>query len=130
MARIQVQRVIDAPTDVVWTELSDIASHVEWMADAAAIRFTGDRHRGVGTTFDCVTKVGPLRTVDRDDGDAAPAKGPDDPETVLVQAYDDTRRPPGLPRILHGSRAGGRRIAGGPGARSCHEHGRVTFSMT
>jgi carbon monoxide dehydrogenase subunit G len=65
MARIQVQRVIDAPTDVVWTELSDIASHVEWMADAAAIRFTGDRHRGVGTTFDCVTKVGPLRTVDR-----------------------------------------------------------------
>jgi hypothetical protein len=44
----------------VWDELSDIASHVHWMADAAS-----DRHRGVGTTFDCVTKVGPLRTVDR-----------------------------------------------------------------
>jgi len=65
MARIRVREVVDAPAGLVWTELSDIASHVEWMADAAAIRFTGDRHQGVGTTFDCVTRVGPLRTVDR-----------------------------------------------------------------
>jgi hypothetical protein len=65
VARIRVRAVIDAPPGVVWSELSDIASHVEWMADAVAIRFTSDRHQGVGTTFDCVTRVGPLRTVDR-----------------------------------------------------------------
>jgi carbon monoxide dehydrogenase subunit G len=63
--RIEVRATIDASPTVVWAELSDIASHVEWMADAASIRFTSDRHAGVGTTFDCVTKVGPLRTVDR-----------------------------------------------------------------
>src|SRR5262245_10359132 len=34
------------------------------MADAAAIRFTGERRTGVGTTFECETRVGPLRTTD------------------------------------------------------------------
>lgn len=48
-----------------WAELSDIASHVEWMADAAAIRFVGDgRRAGAGTTFECDTVVGPLRLTD------------------------------------------------------------------
>jgi hypothetical protein len=65
VARILVRAGIDAPPATVWAELSDISSHVEWMADAATITFTGDRRQGVGTTFDCVTKVGPLRTVDR-----------------------------------------------------------------
>jgi hypothetical protein len=62
---IEVRATIDASPTAVWAELSDIGSHVEWMADAASIRFTSDRHQGVGTTFDCVTRVGPLRTVDR-----------------------------------------------------------------
>jgi hypothetical protein len=35
------------------------------MHDAVAIRFLSDRHEGVGTTFDCDTKVGPLRMTDR-----------------------------------------------------------------
>ena len=35
------------------------------MADAESIRFTTARTRGVGTAFDCVTRVGPLRTTDR-----------------------------------------------------------------
>jgi carbon monoxide dehydrogenase subunit G len=65
VAHIRVRASIEASPAAVWAELSDIASHVEWMADAVEIRFTGDRRRGVGTTFDCVTKVGPLRTVDR-----------------------------------------------------------------
>lgn len=65
MARLRVQATIDAPAGVVWAELADIASHVEWMADAVALRFTSDRHAGVGTTFDCETRVGPLRTLDR-----------------------------------------------------------------
>jgi len=34
------------------------------MTDAAAITFTGRQTRGVGTAFDCLTKVGPFRLVD------------------------------------------------------------------
>lgn len=62
---IKVSTVIDASPEVVWTELRDIASHVEWMHDAVAIRFTSDRTEGVGTAFDCDTKVGPFRLTDR-----------------------------------------------------------------
>jgi uncharacterized protein YndB with AHSA1/START domain len=62
--RIAVRRKIHAPIDEVWDALADIAAHVEWMADARAIRFTSASTEGVGTTFDCDTKVGPLRLVD------------------------------------------------------------------
>ena len=34
------------------------------MMDATAIRFLGERRRGVGTTFECDTKVGPFRLTD------------------------------------------------------------------
>ena len=51
--------VIDAPPEVVWAAVRDIRSHVDWMADAESITFTSE------TTFNCVTKVGPFRTVDR-----------------------------------------------------------------
>jgi carbon monoxide dehydrogenase subunit G len=62
--RIVVEQTIDAPPPVVWRRLADIADHVSWMADAASIRFTGDRRTGVGTTFECETRIGPLRTLD------------------------------------------------------------------
>ncbi len=62
---IRVAVTIDAPRGVVWRAIEDIGSHVEWMADAEAIRFTSARRRGVGTTFDCDTRVGPFRLVDR-----------------------------------------------------------------
>lgn len=35
------------------------------MADAESITFTSEQRTGVGTTFDCATRVGPLRTVDK-----------------------------------------------------------------
>jgi len=35
------------------------------MQDAVAIRFAGRRRAGVGTEFDCDTRVGPLRLTDR-----------------------------------------------------------------
>jgi carbon monoxide dehydrogenase subunit G len=63
--RIRVARAVDAPVEVVWDALADIAAHVEWMADARAIRFTSPTEDGVGTTFDCDTKIGPLRLTDR-----------------------------------------------------------------
>jgi carbon monoxide dehydrogenase subunit G len=64
MTRIRVRATIDAPRDAVWTRLADIADHVQWMADASAIRFTGERRSGVGTAFECETRIGPLRTTD------------------------------------------------------------------
>lgn len=65
MARLRVSTRLDAPPEQVWADLSDIASHVEWMPDAAAITFTSDLREGVGTTFDCLTRVGPFRLTDR-----------------------------------------------------------------
>ncbi|HEY6415077.1 MAG TPA: SRPBCC family protein [Acidimicrobiales bacterium] len=64
MTHIRVRATIDAPRDAVWTRLADIADHVQWMADASAIRFTGERRSGVGTTFECETRIGPLTTTD------------------------------------------------------------------
>jgi carbon monoxide dehydrogenase subunit G len=65
MSSIRVRRVIERPPAAVWDRLADIADHVTWMADAAAIRFTTERRQGVGTAFECETRVGPLRTLDR-----------------------------------------------------------------
>ena len=63
MTRIRVRATIDAPRGTVWRRLANIADHVRWMADAArAIRFTGERRSGVGTTLECETRIGPLRT--------------------------------------------------------------------
>ena len=64
MPRIRVRTTVDAPRAAVWARLADIADHVHWMADAESIRFVGERRSGVGTTFECETRVGPLRTVD------------------------------------------------------------------
>ena len=57
--------VIDATPRQVWRVVGDIATHPRWMEDAVAIRFTSRRRSGVGTTFDCDTKVGPIRLVDK-----------------------------------------------------------------
>lgn len=62
---INVAVDIAAPPSVIWADVRDISTHVEWMHDAASIEFAGDQREGVGTSFDVVTKVGPLRTVDR-----------------------------------------------------------------
>ena len=65
LRRIRVRRLVRAPVEVVWDALADIGAHVEWMADAERIQFTSSIEEGVGTTFDCATKVGPIRLVDR-----------------------------------------------------------------
>jgi uncharacterized protein YndB with AHSA1/START domain len=64
MARIHVATTIAAPRDDVWAAVEDVASHVEWMADAEAIRFETAQTSGVGTSFECDTKIGPLRLTD------------------------------------------------------------------
>jgi hypothetical protein len=65
MATIRVSTVIDATPAQVWEVVRRVEDHVEWMHDAVAIRFTTRRHDGVGTTFDCDTRVGPFRLTDR-----------------------------------------------------------------
>ena len=64
MARIRVTTTIDAPPRVVWAAIEDVNSHVQWMTDAVAIRFTSRKESGVGATFECDTKVGPFRLTD------------------------------------------------------------------
>jgi carbon monoxide dehydrogenase subunit G len=63
--RIEVGITVAAPPAAVWRVVEPVERHVEWMADAESIRFTTDQTRGVGTAFDCTTRVGPLRTTDR-----------------------------------------------------------------
>ncbi len=65
MADITVETELAAKIEEVWEDICDIASHVEWMQDAQAIVFTSDQTQGLGTTFDCLTKVGPIRLTDR-----------------------------------------------------------------
>jgi hypothetical protein len=65
VGRIAVSIDLDAPPDVVWRVVEPIERHVEWMADAVAIRFETDQTRGVGTRFLCDTRFGPLRLTDR-----------------------------------------------------------------
>ncbi|MFT7473501.1 MAG: carbon monoxide dehydrogenase subunit G [Verrucomicrobiales bacterium] len=64
MVAITVETEIDAPPDVVWSDLRNIATHSQWMHDAESIWFTSRSREGVGTTFDCETKVGPIRLTD------------------------------------------------------------------
>lgn len=63
--RIRIAVLIEAPPDDVWRAVEEIETHVEWMADAESITFRSEAHSGVGAEFDCLTKVGPLRTTDR-----------------------------------------------------------------
>lgn len=63
--KVQVSVQIDASPEEVWEAIEDVATHVDWMREAVAIRFTSSQRHGVGTTFDCDTKVGPIRLTDR-----------------------------------------------------------------
>ena len=63
--RIRVATTIDAPPERVWQVVESIEHHTDWMADAQRITFVSARRRGVGTEFDCLTRVGPFRTTDR-----------------------------------------------------------------
>ena len=65
MTRVRASVIIETDPAAVWASVEDISTHVRWMHDAVAIRFTSPQHSGVGTTFDCDTKVGPLKLVDR-----------------------------------------------------------------
>ena len=64
MIEIRTTIVVEAPLETVWADLADIGSHIEWMVDAVAIRFTSPGDPGVGSTFDVATRLGPIRLND------------------------------------------------------------------
>ena len=64
MARVHVSVEIDATAAEVWTYVEPVEHHVDWMSDAVAIRFVSEQHRGIGTRFECDTKIGPLKLTD------------------------------------------------------------------
>jgi carbon monoxide dehydrogenase subunit G len=65
MSQITVSIDLDATPARVWEIVEPIERHVDWMADAVAIRFNTEQTRGVGTSFACETKVGPIRLTDQ-----------------------------------------------------------------
>lgn len=65
MAHIEVGIDLDASPQQVWKIVEPVERHVDWMADAVAIRFVNEQTRGVGTAFLCDTKVGPIKLTDR-----------------------------------------------------------------
>lgn len=65
MSRIRVSVLVNAAPEVVWSQIEDIGSHVDWMADAVAIRFHADQRSGVGTSFECDTRFGPFKLTDQ-----------------------------------------------------------------
>ena len=62
--RITVEHILDAPIADVWADVSILASHGEWMADADHVDIVSDIDRGVGTVMRVPTTVGPLSTED------------------------------------------------------------------
>lgn len=61
---VVVSTTIERSPAEVWADVRDIASHVDWMQDAAEIRFLTDHHEGAGTRFECDTKIGPFSLTD------------------------------------------------------------------
>jgi hypothetical protein len=64
VAGVLVRTEIDAPPIDVWRVVSSIPDHVAWMDDAIGIEITSPRSTGVGATFDCETRVGPIELTD------------------------------------------------------------------
>jgi len=61
---IHVERALTQAPGVVWEELRHIDRHVNWMLDAQEIVFDSPQREGVGTSFRCTTKVGPITLLD------------------------------------------------------------------
>lgn len=61
---VSVSTTINALPETTWSAIERIDAHVNWMADAEAITFTTSQHAGVGTTFNCRTRIGPIRFTD------------------------------------------------------------------
>ncbi|MEX0865625.1 MAG: SRPBCC family protein [Acidimicrobiia bacterium] len=64
MAGVVVSQRIDAGPERVWEVLADLEHHPSWMLDARSVVITSPMRRGVGTTMEVATRIGPLRAID------------------------------------------------------------------
>ena len=64
MARVRCEIEIDALPDEVWAHIADIERHTDWMRDAHEIRMLTEQTSGVGTRYECDTRIGPLKLTD------------------------------------------------------------------
>jgi uncharacterized protein YndB with AHSA1/START domain len=62
--RLRVHTTFNASQETTWSAIEQIDSHVHWMADADSISFATTQRTGVGTTFDCRTRIGPVHFID------------------------------------------------------------------
>ena len=62
---IDVSVEIQLPPQNVWNYVQNIERHTEWMRDATSIRITSESTTGKGTTFECDTKIGPFKLIDK-----------------------------------------------------------------
>lgn len=65
MAAVRVAVEIGATPERVWDDVRHVERHVDWMQDAVAISFATDQREGVGTTYECATRVGLIPLTDR-----------------------------------------------------------------
>lgn len=63
-AGVTVSAHYAATPEKTWEELRRVDRHVQWMTDAVSIEFLSDQREGVGTSFRCRARVGPLVTND------------------------------------------------------------------
>lgn len=63
--RVRVGITVGASPAEVWRVIERIEHHPDWMVDAVSITFTSATRRGVGTRFECLSRVGPFCTTDR-----------------------------------------------------------------
>jgi hypothetical protein len=61
---VRIESTFAATRETTWAAIEHLETHVTWMADAVAITFVTEQHAGVGTRFDCATRIGPIRLVD------------------------------------------------------------------
>tara|TARA_A200000113_G_scaffold154136_1_gene138932 strand:- start:2200 stop:2640 length:441 start_codon:yes stop_codon:yes gene_type:complete len=61
---ISVETNISASIDDVWSEVSLIENHSNWMNDAEEINFQSTTKSGVGTEIKVLTKIGPIKLYD------------------------------------------------------------------
>lgn len=65
MTQLRVEIDFEASPSQAWEVLEKVEDHVDWMEDAVALDFVSEQRQGVGTSFDCLTKVGPIKLTDR-----------------------------------------------------------------
>jgi hypothetical protein len=65
VTHIRISADYHASPASLWAAIEHVDTHVDWMADAETIRFVTEQTEGVGTRFECVTRIGPIRLTDR-----------------------------------------------------------------